>query len=139
MTAEQTPGDSSGVPAELTAALAAELARRTGVSWVRVHGGAHPVWHAWSDGALCLVGGGEEQPLPELVDGDRVEVVMRSKDTGGRLLTWAGLVSVVRPGDEGWTSTTTALVAARQNLRDPATAAAGWARNSVVVRITPVP
>lgn len=118
-------------------ALIAELARRTGVCWVRVEGHAHPVWHAWCEGALCLVTGGGEQPLPEVVDGDRVEVVMRSKDTGGRLLTWVGGVSVVRPGQEGWAATTAALVARRQNLRDPATAAEDWARDSVVLRIVP--
>ncbi len=122
---------------ESTAALAAELARRTGVSWVRVGGRTCPVWHVWSDGALCLVTGGAEQPLPHLDDGDRVEVVMRSNDTGGRLLTWAGPVTVVRPGDEWWTPTTAALVAGRQNLRDPTTAADAWARESVVLRITP--
>jgi hypothetical protein len=139
MTSVPAIGDPSGVPAELTSALAAELARRTGVSWLRVGGRTHPVWHVWSDGALCLVSGGDEQPLPDLVEGDLVEVVMRSKDTGGRLLTWAGLVTVVRPGDEEWNATTAALVAGRQNHRDPANAPQDWARHSTVLRITPAP
>lgn len=128
------PSEPSG---ELRAALVAELARRTEVCWVRVDGQIQPVWHGWSDGALCLVTGGDEQPLPEVVDGDRVEVVMRSKDTGGRLLTWLGRVSVVRPGQERWAATTAALVARRHNLRDPATAAEDWARDSLVLRIVP--
>jgi hypothetical protein len=121
----------------LVSALAAELARVTGVCWVRVRGRSHPVWHAWDDGALCLVSGGAEQPLPDIEDGARVEVVMRSKDTGGRLLTWAGTASVVRPGDAAWTATTAALAKRRQNLRDPSTAAEDWARDSVVRRIVP--
>jgi hypothetical protein len=122
---------------DLTGALVAELARRTGVCWLRVAGATHPMWHVWSEGALCLVSGGAEQPLPDLVDGDRVEVVMRSKDTGGRLLTWVGRVSVVHPGDEAWAATTAALVDARLNLRDPATAPDDWARDSTVLRILP--
>jgi hypothetical protein len=91
----------------------------------------------WADDALCLVSGGDEQRLPEIPDGEHVEVVMRSKDTGGRLLTWAGTASVVRPGDAAWTATTAALAKRRQNLRDPSTAAEDWARDSVVRRIVP--
>ncbi|MEP7089635.1 MAG: hypothetical protein ABI776_05940 [Nocardioidaceae bacterium] len=121
-----------------TAALAAELGKKTGLCWVRVGGRSHPVWHVWHDDVLCLVSGGDEQPLLELVDGDRVEVVMRSKETGGWLLTWDGQVSVVHPGDERWSTTTSALVAGRLNLADPATAAAAWARSSTVHRIAPV-
>ena len=126
-------------------ALVAELARKTGLCWVRYdpstgsghRGRDHAVWHVWHDDALCLVSGGDEQPLPDLPDGARVEVVMRSKDTGGRVLTWVGRVSVVRPEDEAWPGTTAALVAGRLNLRDPATAAERWAGSSVVRRIRP--
>jgi hypothetical protein len=119
------------------AALVAELARKTAVSWVRHGGRSHAVWHVWSDGALCLVSGGDEQRLPEIGDGEPVEVVMRSKDDGGRLVTWVGTASVVRPGDELWEPTTAALVSARLNLRDLTTAADGWARTSVVRRVVP--
>jgi hypothetical protein len=104
---------------------------------VRYDGRDHAVWHVWHDDALCLVSGGEEQPLPDLPDGALVEVVMRSKDTGGRVLTWVGRVSVVLPEEEAWAGTTAALVAGRLNLRDPATAAERWASSSVVRRITP--
>ena len=123
--------------ADPTDALVAELARKSGVSWIRHGGRTQAVWHVWHDEALCLVSGGDEQPLPDLGDGDRVEVVMRSKDTGGRLLTWVGQVSVVRPGDERWAATTAALVAGRLNVPDLATAADRWASSSVVHRIVP--
>lgn len=123
---------------ELVTELATELARVTGVSWVRAGGRSWLVWHAWSDGALCLVSGGAEQPLPEISDGAQVEVVMRSKDTGGRLLTWTGTASVVRPGGEAWERTTAALVERRHNLPDPGAAAEVWARDSVVRRVVPV-
>ncbi len=124
---------------DVTDALVAELARRTGVCWVRYAGHTQPVWHAWSDDALCVVSGGSEQPFPDVPDGDRVEVVMRSKDTGGRLLTWVGRADVVHPEDERWAATTAALVAGRLNVPDLATAADGWAGTSTVRRITPVP
>ena len=119
-------------------ALAAELARKSGTCWLRRPGEpARAAWHVWHDDALCLVSGGEEQRLPLLEDGDRVEVLMRSTDTGGLALTWLGRVSVVRPGDEAWPATTAALVAGRLNLRDLATAPDRWARESTVLRITP--
>jgi hypothetical protein len=121
-------------------ALVAELAKKTSTSWVRYAGETHAVWHAWVDGALCLVSGGEEQPLPgidELEPGDRVEVTMRSKENGGRLVTWVAEPHVVRPGDEAWEPVTTALVAGRLNLDDLSTAADEWAEHSVITRLVP--
>ena len=61
-----------------------------------------PCGTCWVDGALAVVSGGDEQPFPDVEDGGRVEVVMRSKDTGGRLVTWVGRACVVRPEDEQW-------------------------------------
>jgi hypothetical protein len=83
------------------------------------------------------VSGGTEQRFPDVGDGETVEVVLRSKDDGGRLVTWVGTTSVVRAGDEEWESTTAALVSARLNLPDVTTAAEGWAATSVVRRIVP--
>jgi hypothetical protein len=125
------------VSEDLHRALIAELARKTGVSWVRYEGRAHAVWHVWHDDALCVVSGGDEQPLPDIEDGARVEVVLRSKDNGGRLVTWAGTASVVRPGSEQWGPVTDALVPGRLNTPDLATTADGWADTSVVRRIVP--
>ena len=136
-----TSGGGSEAPAEDVAALIpliAELARKSGVCWLRRPAeSAHAAWHVWHDDALCLISGGDEQRLPPLEDGGLVEVLMRSKDTGGRVLTWVGRVSVVRPEDPAWARTTAALVAGRLNLRDLTTAADRWARESVVHRIVP--
>jgi hypothetical protein len=130
-------GPPAGDPAALRAALVAELARKTAVSWVGHGGRSYAVWHVWSEGALCVVSGGSEQRFPDVADGERVEVVLRSKDDGGRLVTWVGTTSVVRPGDEAWEPTTAALIGARLNLPDLATAAERWAASSVVRRIVP--
>lgn len=127
---------------DLQRAVLAELGRRTDVCWVRVGAVTQAVWHAWVEadgvGALAVVSGGEEQPFPEVADGGRVEVVMRSKDTGGRVLVWDGLARVVRPGDAWWEPSVAALVARRLNLRDPDTVPGRWAEGSVVRRIVPV-
>jgi hypothetical protein len=119
-------------------ALVAELSRRTDVCWVVKDAGTRMVWHTWVDDALCVVSGGDEQPLLEVDDGSRVEVVLGSRDTGGRLLTWPGRVSVVRPSEARWVTVTAALVAARLNLPDPDGAPERWAADSVVHRIVPV-
>jgi len=125
----------------LRAALRAELGRRTDLCWVRHGDLTQAVWHAWVDddegGVLALVSGGDEQPFPEVADGARVEVLMRSKDTGGRVLAWTGVANVVRPGDERWASTVAALVARRLNLPNPAGAPDRWAEHSVVRRVVP--
>lgn len=118
-------------------ALVAELGKKTGVCWLRYDGREHAVWHVWLDEALHVVSGGDEQPLPDIEDADRVEVVMRSKENGGRLVTWVGTATVVHPEDETWPEVTAALVSGRLNLADLTTAAQGWAERSVVTRIEP--
>lgn len=117
--------------------LIAELGKKTGVSWVSYAGETHAVWHLWHDDALCLVSGGAEQPLPGIEDAGSVSVTMRSKENGGRLVTWVGEVTVVRPEDEGWDDVTAALVSDRLNLDDLSTAAAEWGRTSTVSRVVP--
>ncbi|HJR39756.1 MAG TPA: hypothetical protein VJ819_15340 [Nocardioidaceae bacterium] len=119
------------------AALTQELGKKTGVCWLRYDGQEHAAWHIWLDDALYLVSGGAEQPLPGIEDASSVEVVMRSKENGGRLLTWVAAASVVHPTDELWQPVTAALVSARLNLDDLSTAAADWAEHSVVTRLAP--
>ena len=124
-------------------ALIAELGKKTGVCWLRYDDGSgstsrpRAAWHLWYDDALHLLAGGKEQPLQGIADAERVEVLMRSKENGGRLVAWVGSVSVVRPSDEAWDEVTTALVADRLNLEDLGAAKGDWAEHSVVVRIDP--
>lgn len=120
-----------------TAALIQEVAKKAGVCWLRYAGTDHAVWHVWLDDALYVVSGGDEQDIPDLDEAETVEVVMRSKDTRQRIVTWVGSTSVVRPDDELWAPVTTALVASRLNLADLTTAADEWALSSVVTRIVP--
>ncbi|MGH3509363.1 MAG: hypothetical protein ACRDPI_03945, partial [Nocardioidaceae bacterium] len=115
-------------------ALIAELAKKSGVSWVGLDGKRHAVWHLWLDGALYIVSGGEEQPLPGIARASTATVTLRSKEDGGRLVTWVADVSVVHPEDEGWPEVTSALIKERLNLDDLATAAGIWAEHSVVTR-----
>lgn len=127
-----------------TTALVAELGKKTGVCWLRYPDATgasparpRPAWHVWYDDALHLVAGGNEQPLEDLAETDRVEVSMRSKEHGGRLVTWVGSVSVVRPDDEAWDGVSAALITGRLNLPDLEQARTDWAARSVVVRVDP--
>lgn len=130
-----------------TDALVAELAKKTSVCWLTYREPysdtmlTHPAWHVWVDvdgeAALSVVSGGTEQPLPGIEQADRVEVTMRSKENGGRLVTWVADASAVRPGDALWEPVTAALVSDRLNLPDLATAAARWAETSHVTGLVP--
>lgn len=142
------PGADPGADPGVTRALVAELGKKTSVSWVTVDTGqvgasAHPVWHVWLEldgdgGALYVVSGGTEQPLPGIGSAEQVQVTMRSKDNGGRLVTWSAAASVVPPDDPRWEPVTAALVSARLNLPDLQAAVQEWARSSLVTRLEPV-
>jgi hypothetical protein len=117
--------------------LVAELGRRTGVCWLRYDGRDHPAWHVWHEGALLLVSGGQEQPLPHIEDATQVQVVMRSKDTGGRLATWSGVATTLPPRTPEWDDAVAVLVAARLNLESMTQSPQRWAETSVVTRVVP--
>jgi hypothetical protein len=138
----------------LLRSLVAESAKKSRVCWLSWPGSTEPrlVWHAWYDDAL-LVLSGDEQPLPGIemaaagstgtgsaVIGPQgtVQVTMRSKDTGGRLLTWTGTVEVVDPATGSWDENAAALLAVRLNLPDPPETLAAWRQHATIVRITPV-
>lgn len=124
----------------VTTALITELARKTGVSWLRYGAASDPAraaWHVWFDDSLFVVSGGDEQPLPGLEDADRVEITMRSKDNGGRLLTWVAKATAVVPGEELWEPATALLAAGRLNVPDLAAAPGVWAETSRVTRLLP--
>jgi hypothetical protein len=91
----------------------------------------------WHDDALLLVSGGDEQQLPGIDHADRVEVTMRSLDTGGRLLTWVGSAETVRPESDLWAEATAALAAARLSIPSLTETPRQWAVSSTVTRVVP--
>jgi hypothetical protein len=133
------PPGHDGDDAPLLTALIEEACRRSGLIWVRVDGEdrAHAAWHTWHDGAVHLVTGGAEQPLPDLTSAASVSVTVPSKETRGRLVTWVARVSVLTPGTEAWTAAVTALHATRLNAPDGEDQPARWARESTVLRLEP--
>lgn len=125
-----------------TGALVAELGKKTSVCWLRYATperpeSEHAVWHVWHEGALLLVSAGTEQPLPGIDRAERVEVTMRSKDNGGRLVTWVGTPARLDPADPQWAPAVAALASARLSIPSLTETPRTWAEGSVVTRVTP--
>lgn len=122
--------------------LTQEALSRSGLLWVHIPGGGtHAVWHVWHDDgdergsgpAAYVVSGPGEQSLPWLPD--EVELVLRSKDTGGRLLTVHATAREVRPEDDGWDAAVEVLRPERLNaVGDVATR---WAQSCTIHVLTP--
>jgi hypothetical protein len=133
--AAAAPG--AGVDAEGTwRALLVEAATKSDLVWVRppTEQRAWPAWHVWHDGAVHVVSGGGEQPLPQL-DGP-VELLVRSKDTWQRLLTLPADATPLRPDDARWAAAATALAAARLNAAvPPAQLPQVWRDSATITRI----
>ncbi|MGW7526456.1 hypothetical protein [Streptomyces sp. NPDC054783] len=124
----------------LDRALIEEASKKSGLIWVRGAGAsaARALWHVWHEGAVCLVGGGPgEQPLEGLVDGGTAEVTVRSKDKGGRLVTFAATVSELPSGSEEWEAAVAELKGKRLNAPDGEEMPARWARECRVLRLAP--
>ncbi|GAA4964172.1 hypothetical protein GCM10023205_30260 [Yinghuangia aomiensis] len=124
------------------AALVEEAAKKSALVWIAVPGhAARPVWHVWHDGAVLVLqqrtGGGVEQHLPGLAEAAAVEVTVRSKDKGGRLVAWAADVAVLAPGATAWDAAVAALHGERLNAHDGDAQPDRWARDCVIVRIGP--
>lgn len=115
------------------AALVEEATKKSGLVWVN----GQALWHVWVDGAMCVVGGPGEQPLPGLADGGTAEVAVRSKDKGGRLVTWTARVSLLAPDGEAWTAAAAELKGKRLNSPDGEGVTGRWARECAVFRLAP--
>jgi hypothetical protein len=110
-------GPPDGAATVNVTALFAEAAAKSGLMWVEVPGDrAWPFWHAWADETVYAVSGPGEQPLPWLPE--QVNLVLRSKDTGGRLLTVQATVRELGADDQEWGRATEALRASRLNATD---------------------
>jgi hypothetical protein len=133
----------------LEQALVEEATKKSGLIWVRGSGVPAPhaeergvptraLWHVWHDGAVCLVGDGPgEQPLPGLVDGGDAVVTVRSKDKGGRLVSWSAKVMELAPGSPEWDATVAELKGKRLNAPDGEAMPERWARECRVLRLEP--
>ncbi|MFG3657736.1 hypothetical protein [Streptomyces sp. NPDC047706] len=121
-------------------ALVEEATKKSGLIWVRGAGApaARALWHVWHEGAACVVGDGPgEQPLPGLTDGGTAEVTVRSKDKGGRLVSWTARVVELPSGSEQWEAAVGELKGKRLNAPDGEAMPARWARECRVVRLEP--
>ncbi|MGW3354060.1 hypothetical protein ACWDFL_01385 [Streptomyces bungoensis] len=124
----------------LDQALVEEAAKKSGLVWVGGAGApaARALWHVWHEGAVCLVGDGPgEQPLPGLTDGGTAEVTVRSKDKGGRLVTWPATVHELAPGSPEWEAVVAELKGKRLNAADGEEMPRRWARECRVLRLVP--
>lgn len=123
----------------LDQALVEEATKKSGLIWVQGPGvPARALWHVWHEGAACVVGDGPgEQPLPGLADGALAEVTVRSKDKGGRLVTWAATVVELASGSEQWEAAVAELKGKRLNAPDGEAMPARWARECRVLRLEP--
>jgi hypothetical protein len=127
-------------PSELLGqALVEEATKKSGLIWVTAPGRpARALWHAWHEGAACVVGDGPgEQPLTELADGGPAEVTVRSKDKGGRLVTWQATVVELAPESEAWAAAVAELKGKRLNAPDGEAMTGRWARECRVLRLEP--
>ncbi|UWE12387.1 hypothetical protein [Actinacidiphila bryophytorum] len=117
------------------AALIEEATKKSGLVWVNGLG----MWHAWIDGATyVLCGGPVEQPAPAgLTDGATASVTVRSKDKGGRLVSWQGRAELLAPGSQDWSAAVAELRTKRLNSADADTVADRWAEQCTLFRLTP--
>ena len=123
----------------LDQALVEEATKKSGLIWVKGPGvPARALWHVWHEGAACVVGDGPgEQPLPGLTDGGSAEVTVRSKDKGGRLVSWSAKVVELASDSEQWEAAVAELKGKRLNAPDGEAMPARWARECRVLRLEP--
>lgn len=142
MPAAQEPTTTDELSSDVASALVAEATRKAGLVWLAYGDAAataapRPAWHVWHDDAAYLICGDGEQSLPELTKAAEVTVVVPSKDTRARLVTWAGRVELVVPGTDGWVAAASALAAGRLNAEGGAAMIDRWSRECHLVRIVP--
>jgi hypothetical protein len=123
----------------LDRALVEEATKKSGLVWVQGPGApARALWHAWHEGAACVVGDGPgEQPLPGLADGAVAEVTVRSKDKGGRVVAWTATVVELAPDSEAWEAAVAELKGKRLNAPDGEAMTERWRRECRVLRLEP--
>ena len=137
------PGDATASASTVNVTrLTHEAMSKSGLLWVRLPDGAtHAVWHVWHDDgdergtgpAAYVVSGPGEQSLPWLPD--EVELLLRSRDTGGRLLTLRATVRELNAQDDGWDAAVEVLRPERLNAVGDV--AKRWAQSCTIHLLTP--
>ena len=119
--------------------LVDEATKKSGLVWISVDGGrTAPVWHLWHEGRAYVVTGGSEQPLPGAESALSAVVAVRSKDQqAGRLVEWVADVERVEPGTPTWDEVVPLLHAKRLNAPDGEEQPSRWARECLVLQLTP--
>ena len=74
--------------AELAPLLIDEATKKSGLVWVGTPAAVSPVWLLWHEGSAYVLTGPGEQSADGLAEGAPTTVTVRSKDKGGRLVTW---------------------------------------------------
>ena len=124
----------SAAPATNITALVGEAMTKSGIIWIEVPGDrAWPVWHAWVAPNAYVVNGPGEQHLPWLPE--EVVIVLRSQDTGGRLLRVKARARVLTDSDAEWQTAVIALQAGRLNAVDDVVER--WRAECAVTALTP--
>jgi hypothetical protein len=119
-------------------ALVEEATKKSALIWVLGAGPTRALWHVWHEGAAHVVGDGPgEQPLPRLADGGTAEITVRSKDKGGRLVSWTAAVSELAPHSQAWEAAVAELKGKRLNAPDAEQMTERWARECRVLRLAP--
>lgn len=115
-------------------ALVNEAMSKSGLFWIDVvDDRVWPAWHVWDDGKAYVVSGPGEQPLPWLPR--EVTLILRSKDTGGRLLTIRAATEILYPGVPEWSHAAELLKAERLNASDDSLTR--WAEHCTITRLIP--
>lgn len=122
--------------------LLAEAASKSGVMWVEVpDAGTHAVWFVWHDDedprgsgpAAYVVSGLGEQTLPYLPA--EVTLILRSKDSGARLLSLRASAREIDPSTPEWDSAAEVLRAERLNATGDVLAR--WREGATIHVLTP--
>ncbi len=140
MASETDPAvvDTAVIDPALTQALIAETAAKADLVWVQVGDNpAQALWHIWHDSAVTVVTGGREQPDPGFVDGQTVQLILRSKDKLTRVLTIAADVVRINPDSSKWDDVSKSLQPKRLNASDGEEQPRRWARESAVWQLRP--
>ncbi|ADU49093.1 hypothetical protein Intca_2588 [Intrasporangium calvum DSM 43043] len=115
-------------------ALLSEAMNKSSLLWVDVAGDrTWPAWHVWDGTTAFVVSGPGEQPLPWLPK--EVTIILRSKDSGGRLLATRAHAAVIAPGTPEWDHAAELLRASRLNSVDDSLTR--WARECTITALTP--